>query len=164
ALEIQRPVYSISDQDVEDMLESMRRQRATFSPVERAAQKGDKVVVDFTGRVDGKEFEGGSGQDMSVVIGSGRAIADFETALVGMAKGDTKTAPVKFPDNYGAKELAGKQAEFDLTVKSVEEQVLPPVDDEFARAFGLGDAGVAVLRTEVRGSMEREAAETVRKQ
>ncbi len=161
ALEIERPVFEITEEDVDAMLESMRRQRATFSPVERAAKKGDRVVVDFTGRVDGKEFEGGSGQGMSVVIGSGRAIADFENALEGMSKGESKTAPVKFPDDYGAKELAGKQAEFDLTVTSVEEQVLPTIDDEFAKAFGLED-GLEALRKEVRGSMEREAAEAVR--
>jgi trigger factor len=161
ALEIERPVFEITEEDVDAMLESMRRQRATFSPVERAAKKGDRVVVDFTGRVDGKEFEGGSGQGMSVVIGSGRAIADFENALEGMSKGESKTAPVKFPDDYGAKELAGKQAEFDLTVTSVEEQVLPTIDDEFAKAFGL-EGGLEALRKEVRGSMEREAAEAVR--
>jgi trigger factor len=162
-LEIERPSYSISDADVDAMLESMRRQRATFAAVDRPAQKGDRVVVDFTGRVDGTEFEGGKGTAMAVVIGAGRAIADFENALIGMRKGESKTAPVKFPDDYGAKELAGKQAEFDLAVTAVEEQVLPPVDDEFARAFGLGDAGLAGLRTEVRGSMEREAGEAVRK-
>lgn len=161
-LEIERPVYEINDEDVEAMLESMRRQRVTYSPVERAAQKGDRVVVDFVGRLDGKEFDGGTGTGMAVVIGSGRAIADFENAAIGMSKGEKKTAPVKFPENYGAKELAGKDAEFDITVTSVEEPVLPPVDDEFARAFGLGDAGVEGLRREVRGSMEREASEAVR--
>jgi trigger factor len=161
-LEIDRPTFEITEPDIDAMLESMRRQRATFSAVERPAQRGDRVLVDFTGRVDGKEFDGGKGTGMAVVIGAGRAIADFENALVGMAKGDAKTAPVKFPDNYGAKELAGRQAEFDLAVTSVEEQVLPPLDDEFARAFGLGDGGMAALRIEVRGSMEREATEAVR--
>ncbi len=160
---IERPTFTISDADVDAMLESMRRQRATFTPVDRAAQKGDRVVVDFTGRIDGTEFEGGKGTNMAVVIGAGRAIADFENALAGMRKGESKTAPVKFPDDYGAKELAGKQAEFDLSVTAVEEQVLPPLDDEFARAFGLGDGGVDTLRTEVRASMEREATEAVRK-
>ncbi len=162
SLEIERPVFDITEEDIDAMLESMRRQRVGYSEVSRAAQKGDRVVVDFTGRVDGKEFEGGAGQGMSVVIGSGRAIADFENALIGMSKDETRTAPVKFPDDYGAKELAGKQAEFDLTVKSVEEQVLPALDDEFARGYGLEDAGLEGLRKEVRGSMEREAAEAVR--
>jgi trigger factor len=107
-------------------------------------------------------FEGGTGTDMAVVIGSGRAIADFESALIGMSKGETKTAPVKFPDNYGAKDLAGKQAEFDLTVKAVEGEVLPVVDDAFAQAFGLAEGGVDALRGEVRKSMEREAAQAIR--
>jgi trigger factor len=144
------------------MLESMRKQRTTYQPVDRAARAGDRVVVDFAGRVDGVAFEGGTGSDMAVVIGAGRAIADFENAIVGMAKGDQKTAPVKFPADYGAKELAGKDAEFDLTAKSVEEPVLPELNDEFAKSFGLGDGGLAELRVEVRKSMEREAADAIR--
>jgi trigger factor len=159
---IERPTFGITDADVDAMIDSMRHQRATFSAVERAAARGDRVLVDFAGRVDGTAFEGGTGTGMQVVIGAGRAIADFEAALIGMSAGESKTAPVKFPDNYGAKELAGKQAEFDLSVKAVEEKVLPAVDDDFARAFGLADAGVAGLRGEVRGSMEREATEAVR--
>ncbi|MET0280927.1 MAG: trigger factor [Steroidobacteraceae bacterium] len=161
-LAIERPVADISDADIDAMLESMRKQRVTYQPVDRAAQKDDRVSVDFAGRVGGVAFDGGTGTDMSVVIGAGRAIADFESALIGMSKGETKTAPVKFPDNYGAKELAGKDAEFDLTVKSVEEPVLPVVDDEFAKSFGLGEGGVAELRTEVRKSMEREAGDAIR--
>ncbi len=162
ALEIERPVATISETDIDAMLESMRRQRVSYAPVERAAIKGDRVVADFAGRVDGVAFEGGTGTDMAVVIGSGRAIADFENALIGMSKGEGKTAAVKFPEAYGAKELAGKDAEFDLTVKSVEEEVLPPLDDAFADAFGLGEGGVAALRGEVLKSMEREAGEATR--
>lgn len=161
-LAIERPKYEITEADVDAMLESMRRQRATYAAVDRPAQKGDQVRVDFAGRVDGKAFEGGSGEGMQLVIGAGRAIADFENALIGMSKDEKKTAPVKFPDDYSAKDLAGKQAEFDLTVKSVEEQVLPAVDEEFARAFGIGDGTVDGLRSEVRSSMEREAGEAVR--
>ncbi len=162
ALEIERPVAAIVDADIDAMLESMRRQRVTYTPVERPAIKGDRVVVDFAGRVDGVAFDGGTGTDMALVIGSGQAIADFENALAGMSKGEKKTAPVQFPGNYGTKDLAGKAAEFDLTVKSVEEEVLPAVDDAFADAFGLAEGGVAALRTEVRQSMEREAAEATR--
>ncbi|MEO6079243.1 MAG: trigger factor [Steroidobacteraceae bacterium] len=163
ALEIERPVVDISEADVDAMLESMRRQRVTYAPVERAATKGDRVVVDFAGRVDSVAFDGGTGTDMAVVIGAGQAIADFENALTGMSKGETKTAPVKFPENYGAQHLAGKHAEFDLTVKSVEEPVLPVVDDAFAVSFGMPEGGIAALRAEVRKSMEREAADATRK-
>ena len=162
ALQIERPVFEITDEDIDAMLQSMRRQQVSYAAVERPAGKGDRVTVDFTGRVDGTEFEGGSGKGMTVVLGEGRTIADFESALEGMSQGQSKTAPVRFPDDYGAKELAGKQAEFDLTVTAVEGEVLPEIDDEFARLYGLGDAGVEGLRKEVRGSMEREAAEAVR--
>jgi trigger factor len=161
-LEIDRPVAAIGESDIDAMLESMRRQRVTYAPVERAAGKGDRVLVDFAGRVDGVAFDGGTGTDMAVVIGKGQVIPDFETALAGMSKGETKTAPVRFPENYGAQHLAGKAAEFDLTVKSVEEEVLPVVDDAFADAFGMAEGGVAALREEVRKSMEREAAEASR--
>jgi trigger factor len=161
-LQIERPTTDVTEADIDAMIESMRKQRVTYSTVDRAAQKDDRVVVDFAGRVDGVAFDGGSGTDMAVVIGSGRAIADFEAALVGMSKGETRTAPVKFPDNYGARELAGKNAEFDLTVKSVEEEVLPPVDEAFAEAFGLAEGGIDALRGEVRKSMEREALQAVR--
>jgi len=161
-LAIERPTTDVTDADIETMLESMRRQRVTYSAVDRAAEKGDRVVVDFTGRVDGVAFEGGTGADMAVIIGAGKAIADFETALIGMSKRETKTAPVKFPDNYGAKDLAGKNAEFDLTVKSVEQEVLPPLDEAFVQAFGLAEGGVDALRAEVRKSMEREALQAVR--
>ena len=140
----------------------MRKQRVDYTPVERASRSGDRVTVDFLGRVDGVAFAGGEGKDTPFVLGSGRAIADFETALTGMSAGETKTAPVKFPDAYGAPELAGKQAEFDLTVTKVEEEVLPVVDDAFAEAFGLHEGGVAKLREEVRSSMQREIAEAIR--
>lgn len=162
SLKIERPAADITDADVEAMLQNMRRQRVTYAPVERAAQKDDRVVVDFAGRTGGVAFEGGTGTDMGVVIGAGQVIADFDKALIGMSRGETKTAPVKFPADYGAAELAGKDAEFDLTVKSVEEPVLPPVDEEFARSFGVGDGSLEALRAEVRKSMEREAAGAVR--
>jgi trigger factor len=161
-VEIERPVVEITEADIDAMLESMRKQRVTYAAIERAAQKGDRVTVDFAGRTGGVAFDGGTGTDMAVVLGAGQVIADFDTALTGMAKGESKTAPVKFPDNYGAPQLAGKDAEFDLTVKSVEEPVLPAVDEAFAQSFGIGDGSLAALRAEVRGSMEREALENVR--
>jgi trigger factor len=161
-IEIERPVAGITEADIDAMLDSMRKQRVTYTATDRAAKKDDRVVVDFAGRTDGVAFEGGTGTDMPVVIGAGQVIADFDNALVGMSKGASKTAPVKFPENYGAPQLAGKDAEFDLTVKSVEEPVLPAVDEAFAQSFGIGDGSLATLRDEVRKSMEREAADNVR--
>lgn len=161
-LKIERPVTDITEADIDAMLESMRKQRVTYAAVQRAVQKDDRVVVDFAGRSGGVAFDGGTGTDMPVVIGAGQVIADFENALIGMAPGEKKTAPVKFPENYGAPELAGKDAEFDLTVKSVEGPVLPAIDDAFAQSFGIGDGSLTALRAEVRKSMEREAADAVR--
>ncbi len=161
-LAVERPTFEVSEADIDAMLESMRRQRITYSPVERAAQNGDRVVVDFLGRLDGTPFAGGEGKDTPFVMGQGRAIPEFEAALIGMKAGESKTAPVTFPENYGAKDLAGKATEFDLTVKAVEEEVLPEVDEKFAESFGIGEGGVAKLREEVRKSMEREAGEAVR--
>ena len=162
ALALERPTVDITDTDVDAMLESMRRQRLNYSPVERASRTGDRVVADFLGRLDGVPFAGGEGKDSPFVLGSGRAIADFEAALTGMSAGESKTATVKFPDNYGARELSGKTAEFDLTVKAVEAEELPPLDEKFAEAFGIGEGGLPRLREEVRSSMEREAAAAVR--
>lgn len=161
-LAIERTTVAVNEADIDAMIESMRRQRVEYTPVERAAQKGDRVTVDFVGRLDGEAFEGGSGTDTPFVLGAGRAIPEFEAALEGMSAGQTKTAPVTFPDNYSAKHLAGKATEFELTVKQVEQEVLPPVDDAFAEAFGISEGGVAKLREEVRASMEREAGEAVR--
>jgi len=161
-LAVERTVTDVTDADVDAMIESMRRQRVEYREVSRPSQASDRVTADFLGRVDGVPFAGGEGKDTPFVLGSGRAIADFEAALTGMSAGDTKTAAVKFPDAYGAPELAGKQAEFDLTVRKVEEEVLPAVDDAFAEAFGLHEGGIAALRDEVRKSMEREVSEAVR--
>jgi trigger factor len=162
SLQVERPTVAITEAEVDAMLDSMRGQRVTYAAAERPAQKGDRVTVDFAGRSGGVAFEGGTGSDMQVVLGANQVIADFDNALVGMSKGEKKTAPVKFPENYGAPELAGKDAEFDLTVKSVEAPVLPAVDEEFAKSFGIGDGGLATLRAEVRKSMEREAADAIR--
>ena len=161
-LAVERTVTEVSEADIDAMIQSMRKQRVDYREVSRPAKSGDRVTADFLGRVDGVPFAGGEGKDTPFVLGSGRAIADFEAALTGMSVGETKTAPVKFPDAYGAPELAGKLAEFDLTVKKIEEEVLPEIDDAFAEAFGLHEGGVDKLRDEVRKSMEREVAEAVR--
>lgn len=161
-LAVERPAVEITEDDVDAMIESMRRQRVEYREVDREARKGDRVTVDFLGKLDGTPFPGGEGKDTPFVLGSGRAIADFENALLGMRAGESKTAPVAFPENYMAKELAGKTTEFDLTVKKVEEEVLPEVNDAFAESFGLHEGGVAKLREEVRNSMQREADEAIR--
>src|SRR5262252_7141213 len=141
------------------MIEKLRTQRATWNTVERAAAAGDRAVVDFEGKIDGEPFPGGSGKDVSIVLGSGQVLAEFDGALHGASAGETKTATVAFPANYPTKDLAGKSAEFVISVQRVEEQVLPPLDDAFAASFGVNTGKVADLTTEVRKNMERELAE-----
>jgi trigger factor len=162
AITVERPSATVTDEDVTAMIESMRAQRPVFTLVERAAQQGDRVTIAYEGRIDGAVFPGGKGDAMQVTIGAHRILSEIEQALVGMAAGDTKTIPAVFPADYGAQTVAGKAAEFDLSVSKVEEQSLPAVDADFARAFGVPDGDLERLRSEVRASMERELAEAIR--
>jgi trigger factor len=161
-LSIERPEVEILESDVDDMIEKLREQRAEWQPVERKARDGDRIVVDFLGRIDGEPFAGSEGKEISIVIGEGQVIADFDKALQGLAAGDTKTAKVKFPKDYPKETLAGQKAEFEITTHRVEERVLPPVDEAFIEAFGVTEGGVEALRTEVRGNMQRELSERLR--
>jgi len=162
SIAVERPVASVSEEDVDAMLQTMRAQRPVYTLVERPAQEGDRVSIDYEGRIDDVVFPGGKGENMLVTIGAHRILAEIEQALVGMVAGASKTIPALFPDDYGAKTVAGKRAQFDLTVNKVEERALPPLDEAFVRAFGLQEGGIPELRAEVRQSMERELAEAVR--
>ena len=128
----------------------------------RPAADGDRVTIDFKGTLDGVPFEGGTAEGFQVVLGQGRMLPDFETGLRGASAGDTPTFPVKFPDDYGATELAGKTAQFETKVTAVEEQQLPALDEAFAQALGVGDGSIDKLRTDVRANLEREVAQRLR--
>jgi trigger factor len=162
AIAVERPTASVTEEDVDAMLESMRSQRPIFTLVERAAQDGDRVTLDYEGRIEGAVFPGGKGDGMQVTIGAHRILTEIEQALIGMVAGDAKTIPAVFPEDYGAKAVAGKAAEFDLKLVKIEQRSLPPVDDAFAREFGVPDGDLARLRAEIRSSMERELAEAIR--
>jgi trigger factor len=140
----------------------MRTQRTIHTEVSRPAREGDRVSIDFEGRIDGVVFPGGTGQGLQVTIGAHRILSELEQALPGMAAGEQRRVAARFPDDYGAPSVAGKQAEFELKLVRVEEPSLPPVDEEFARAFGIQDGSLTELRAEVRASMERELAEASR--
>jgi trigger factor len=162
SLTLERATATVTDADVDEMLDSLRSQRPNYTAVERGAKTTDRVTVDFDGRVDGQPFKGGEGRALPLVLGSNQVLPEFEQALSGAKAGEIRTALVHFPDNYAAKEIAGKSAEFTITVKQVEEQALPALDDVFATAFGIKEGGIDALRREVRESMERELAEAVR--
>ena len=159
---VERPTATITDADLDAMIESMQRQRPVFTDVQRPAQDGDRVTLDYDGRLDGNPFEGGDGRDVNIIVGSGRVLKELDDGVKGAPIGEPRTITVKYPDDHASKALAGHTAEFTLTVKKVEEQSLPPIDDEFLAAFGVKEGGVEALRAEVRKSMERELAEVVR--
>jgi trigger factor len=161
-LPVERPVADVSTADIDAMIENLREQKPTFASVEREARTTDRVSVDFNGTIDGQPFEGGSGQDIPIVLGAGRMLADFEAGLVGARSGEQRTISLTFPQNYGAPALAGKRADFAITVKSVEERHLPELDDEFCKAYGVEQGGITQLRSEVEENMRRELTDAIR--
>jgi trigger factor len=162
SLSIERPSATVEESDIDAMIESMRKQRPVFNDVDRPAQETDRVTVDYTAKVGDAPFPGGDGKDVNFIIGAKRVMTELEEAVKGAKAGDTRTATVDFPAEHPNKELAGKQAAFELTVKKVEEQVLPEVNDEFIAAYGVKEGGVDALRAEVRQSMTRELEDLVR--
>jgi trigger factor len=155
-LAVERPVAEVTAADVDRTLEVLRRQRATFEPATRPAAAGDRVIVDFTGTLDGVEFAGGQAKDFAIVLGEGRMLPEFEAAATGMAAGESKTFPLTFPADYHGKDVAGRTASFALTAKSVEATKLPPLDDDFATAFGIASGKLADLRAEVEQNLKLE--------
>ncbi|MHB1144832.1 MAG: trigger factor [Thiobacillus sp.] len=158
---ISRPVVDLGDADVMKTLEVLQKQRRTFASADRAAAEGDLVRFDYQGTVDGVPFEGGKGEDFSAVIGEGRLLKDFEQNLVGVKAGDSKGFDLTFPAEYGARELAGKAAHFEVQVRDVQAPVLPAVDAEFARALGVENGDVEKLKAEVKGNLELEVKRRV---
>jgi trigger factor len=162
SLTVERPASEIADADVDAMLEKLREQRAEWQSVERPAEEGDRVVVEFVGRIDGEAFEGGSGEQVPIIVGAGQVVEDFDRALHGVSAGEKKSAEVSFPSDYPSETLAGKTAEFDIEARRVEHKVLPEVDDEFAKQFAVPEGGVEALRAEVRRNMQRELDERIK--
>jgi len=161
-LEIERPKTEVTDADVDEMIDTLREQNAEWAPVRHKARKGERVTVNFTGRIDGEEFEGGSGEGMQVILGEGRMLKEFEKGLMGIKPSEEPTmVDVTFPDDYPAENLQGKTAQFEIYATAVEEKKLPEVDDAFAEKFGAKT--VDDLKKEVRGNMERECAQGLRR-
>ncbi|HID48501.1 MAG TPA: trigger factor, partial [Chromatiales bacterium] len=153
---IEKPVCDIEDNDVEAMIENIRKQNMGREAVERPAEDGDEVDVDFKGTVDGEEFEGGEGKGIQVVLGQGRMIAGFEEGLLGARAGDDLTLDLTFPDNYPAEPLAGKPVQFEIHVNQVAAPRLPEVDADFAKRMGVESGDLDKLREEIRANMQRE--------
>ncbi|HSP57583.1 MAG TPA: trigger factor [Halomonas sp.] len=159
--EVERPVVEVTEADVDEMIETLRKQNASWEAVERAAEDGDQVTIDFQGFLGDEPFEGGSAEGHQLVIGSGNFIPGFEEQLVGAKAGEDKTLKVTFPEDYQAENLAGQEATFQVKVHAVSGQALPEVDAEFVKRFGVEDGDLDKFRKEVKQNMTREASQAV---
>ena len=153
---VERPALEVSDAEVDRTIEILREQRQTYTPVERAAQNLDRITCDFVGRLDGVEFEGGKANDFDFVIGGKRMLPEFEQAALGLKASEQKTFALNFPADYQGKEVAGKTAEFTLTVKTVAAPQLPEVNAEFAKQLGIESGDLSKMREDIRANLERE--------
>lgn len=161
-IKIEKPDVTIDDSDLDAMILKLQKQKSEWSAVERKSKDDDRVVVDFSGELDGEPISGGQGKEVPIVLGDGQMLPDFEKALYGVKAGDEKSFKVKFPKDYPAEELQGKKVDFTVNVHRVEEQQLPEVDDAFAESFGVTDGGIEKFKQDVRENMDREAEQRVK--
>ncbi|RNM07265.1 trigger factor [Dickeya undicola] len=161
-IEVEKPLVDVSETDVDGMLDTLRKQQATWKETDRAATAEDRVTIDFSGSVGGEEFEGGKASDFVLAMGQGRMIPGFEDGIVGHKVGDEFTIEVKFPEDYHAENLKGQDAKFAIVLKKVEERELPELTADFIKRFGVEDGSVDGLRAEVRKNMERELKGAIR--
>ena len=154
--EVERPVLEVTAAEVDKTLDILRQQRVSYEDADRAAAKGDRVVIDFLGKKDGEPFQGGQAADYPFVLGQGQMLPDFESAVEGAKAGEAKTFDLAFPADYFAKDLAGQTVQFDITVKQVQAPKLPEVDSEFAKGMGIADGDVAKMRAEIEANLKRE--------
>ncbi|MDX1800725.1 MAG: trigger factor [Marinobacter sp.] len=160
-VEVEKLTADITDKDVDTMIDNLRRQQADMKPVKRKSKKKDVVTIDFKGYVDGEAFEGGSAEDHKLTLGSGQMIPGFEDGIIGGKAGEELQIDVTFPEDYQKEELAGKPAKFDITIKQVEEPVLPELNKEFFEKFGIDAEDEATFRDEVQKNMARELKQAI---
>lgn len=162
AIKVERIISEVTDADVDTMLETLRKQNAEWTSVERESADGDQVTIDFVGYLGDEAFEGGAAQGHKLVLGSNTMIPGFESGILGAKAGEERTISVTFPEDYQAENLKGKEASFKITVSEVAEQVLPELNDAFVEKFGLEEATLDALRAEVRKNMDRELNQAVK--
>ena len=164
AQEVEKVTASVGDAEVDQTVEILRKQRTRFNHVEREAQNGDRVIIDFEGKIDGEPFAGGASKNYAFVLGTGQMLPEFEAGVVGMKAGESKDVTVNFPEDYHGKDVAGKSAVFTITLNNVSEATLPEVDADFAKALGIADGDVAKMREEVKKNVGREVERRVKEQ
>ncbi|MCX9565928.1 trigger factor [Vibrio cholerae] len=162
SIAVEKPSAEVTDADVAEMLETLRKQQATWKEVDEAAENGKRVSIDFVGSIDGVEFEGGKAENFPLEMGAGRMIPGFEDGIVGKTKGMEFVIDVNFPEDYHAENLKGKAAQFAIKVNKVEARELPELNDEFVARFGVAEGGVEALKAEVRKNMERELKQAIK--
>jgi len=162
AIVVEQPKATVTDADLDTMVETLRKQHATFAPVEREAADGDKVKFNFVGSIDGEEFEGGKAEDFELELGTGRMIPGFESGIVGHKAGEEFEIDVNFPEDYHAENLKGKAAKFVITLIEVNAANLPEVNDEFALLFGVNEGGLEALKAEISKNMNRELEQALK--
>lgn len=161
-IKIEKPDVTIGDSDIDDMMLNLRKQKASWEEVDRKSVDGDRVTIDFVGKLKGEVFPGGEGKEYPVVLGAGQMLPDFEKGLAGVEAGDETTFKVKFPKEYHSEDLAGKKADFEINVHRVEGEVLPELNDEFAESFNVTEGGLKQFTADVRENMERESSQKVK--
>jgi trigger factor len=158
ALEIERITADVSEEAIDKTLDILRKQRRTFAqrPAGEGAQEGDRVTIDFEGKIDGEPFAGGKAEGFQFLIGEGQMLEQFDKAVRGMKTGESKTFPLQFPEDYHGKDVAGKEADFLVTMKKIEQPNLPEVNEEFAKSLGIAEGTVEGLRADIKKNLERE--------
>lgn len=156
SMTVEKPTTEIKDSDIDEMVERLRKQRAEWQTAAKAAADGDSIIIDFKGKIDGEVFKGGEAEDFEMELGAKRMIEGFEDGLIGSKAGDEKDLPLKFPDDYHAEDLAGKDVVFEIKVKEVKESQLPELNDEFFKQFGVEEGGVEAFREELKQNMAKE--------
>ncbi|HEZ5430901.1 TPA: trigger factor [Neisseria meningitidis] len=164
AQEVEKVTASVGDAEVDQTVEILRKQRTRFNHVEREARNGDRVIIDFEGKIDGEPFAGGASKNYAFVLGASQMLPEFEAGVVGMKAGESKDVTVNFPEDYHGKDVAGKTAVFTITLNNVSEATLPEVDADFAKALGIVDGDVAKMREEVQKNVSREVERRVNEQ
>ncbi|MBD1575527.1 MULTISPECIES: trigger factor [Vibrio] len=159
---VEKPAVEVKDEDVAEMIETLRKQQATWAEVDEAVSETSRATIDFVGFIDGVEFEGGKADAFPLEMGQGRMIPGFEDGVLGKKAGEAFSIDVNFPEDYHAENLKGKSAKFDITLSKVETRELADIDDEFVAKFGVKEGGVDALKAEVRKNMERELKQAIK--
>jgi len=160
-IKVTKPEVEITDENCDDMIHNLRKQKATWSTVDREGKESDRVVIDFDGTLNGEPIKGGKGKEVPIQLGEGQMMPDFEKALYGVKAGDEKSFKVKFPKNYHVEDLVSKKVDFKINVHRIEEEELPPLDDTLAELYEMKEGGLETLRADVYANMKREAKQRV---